>query len=341
MSHIYSITNLTNNKQYVGKTSKPNPYDRWKQHVQLAKSLTNLNENNSAHSMTILKAMNKYGIQNFKFRVIEECKDDIVNERETYWITKLDTYNNGYNCTLGGEGIKKKPKDWNRHPHSKPVSCYTLEGEWVCDYETSGVAANTLGDYKAKGTINACIKGITFQAMGYRWAYKGEKPKDIIRRVNRRFGVYGYNLETGEYKEWKNQADCCEELSGDRKNNCSVNLSLKSPVNNKLTAYGWYLFYDNQEHKVKLGEFKIAQRNTFSSESARKAAAISNAKKKRAVIAIEVNNPDNVLRFNSISEASFFIKGEGDYSATGNINHRLNRAGDGWISCYGYRWRYA
>lgn len=340
MAHIYSITNLIDNKQYVGKTSKVNPYDRWRQHVQLAKSLNNLNENNSAHTMHIIRAMHKYGIQNFKFRVIEECKEDNINERESYWINKLDTYKNGYNCTLGGEGIKKDPEDWNAHPHSKPVSCYTLEGEWVCDYDTAGVAANALGNYKGKGTIGACIKGITFQAMGYRWAYKGEKPKDIKKRINRRYSVYGYNLETGEYNEWACQADACEYITGDRTNNCSVNMSLKSPVHNKLTALGWYLFYDDQKTKVKLGEFKIAQHNSFNSDSARKAAAISNAKRKRPVIAIDINNPDNVLTFNSISEASFFIKGEGNYSATANIVNRLKKSDQGWINCYGYKWRY-
>ena len=80
--------------------------------------------------MPILRAISKYGADNFKFRVIEECSDDNVNERETYWINKLDSCGkSGYNITLGGEGIKKPQKYWANHPYSKSVSCYTLEGE--------------------------------------------------------------------------------------------------------------------------------------------------------------------------------------------------------------------
>lgn len=47
--------------------------------------------------------MNKYGIEHFFIEQLEECNESIVNEREQYWIQKLDTYNNGYNATLGGD----------------------------------------------------------------------------------------------------------------------------------------------------------------------------------------------------------------------------------------------
>ena len=34
---------------------------------------------------------------------MEECKEDILNDREIYWIAYFNTYANGYNATLGGD----------------------------------------------------------------------------------------------------------------------------------------------------------------------------------------------------------------------------------------------
>ena len=50
----------------------------------------------------LYKAFNKYGINNFKFEIIEET--DNPNEQEKYYIQLFNTYHNGYNETLGGDG---------------------------------------------------------------------------------------------------------------------------------------------------------------------------------------------------------------------------------------------
>jgi hypothetical protein len=332
MAYIYSITNLENNKPYVGKTEKPNPYDRWKQHLQLARSFNNLQENNSALSMYILRAMNKHGADNFKFRVIEECPDEIVNERETYWIDKLDSCNNGYNITLGGEGVKKPKKHWANHPHSKAVSCYTLEGEWVRDYESRGLAADDVGNGKGSSPINFCIKGKTFQAFGYRWSWKGEQPKVVENRVNRRGVVYGINPTLERKKMWKSMADAAEEVEGNRKNNNAIHQSLKSSNNNKLQVKGWYFF------KSKPNNWKPATK-AHSAEHYKKAAAISAEKRMRPICGVNIKTGE-IVEFDSMSKASFFIKGEGNYAATSAICGNIQRIKNGqtWCYAYGYRW---
>lgn len=338
MAYIYSITNLENQKIYVGKTTQPNPYDRWKQHLQLARSKDNLNETNSAHSMPIVRAISKYGADQFKFRVLEECLDDKVNERETYWIERLNSCGkNGYNITLGGEGIKKPRQYWANHPHSKAVSCYTLEGEWVRDYDTAGVAADTLGNKKAKNCISACIKGITFQALGYRWALKGEQPKLIQKRVNRRGAVYGIHLDTGRKKVWKSMADAAADVEGNRTSNNAIHKSLKSPNKAKLQVKGWYFFRRKQDA---LSDWKPTIKGG-TTEHLKKAAAISAAKKKRPVRGVNIHTGE-VIEFNSISEASFFFKGEGNYSGTGNILNNIKRIenGETWCNTYNHRWFY-
>jgi group I intron endonuclease len=56
--------------------------------------------------------MQKHGIENFVFEVIEECIDDSINEREIYWIAYFDSTNrnNGYNLSRGGEEIKEETR---------------------------------------------------------------------------------------------------------------------------------------------------------------------------------------------------------------------------------------
>jgi len=48
--------------------------------------------------------MKKYGLDNFQYEVLEECKEQLLDEREQYYIQLYDSYittnhNNGYNLT--------------------------------------------------------------------------------------------------------------------------------------------------------------------------------------------------------------------------------------------------
>lgn len=95
MAFIYKITNQLNQKVYIGKTEYLNPNRRWQQHKQEA-----LKERNSHRA--IYRAIQKYGIDNFTFEVIEETQNP--NDREMYYIQFYNSYHNGYNETLGGDG---------------------------------------------------------------------------------------------------------------------------------------------------------------------------------------------------------------------------------------------
>lgn len=48
--------------------------------------------------------MRKYGLDKFSFEVIEECRQEDLNDREIYWIKYYDSTNTekGYNIKLGG-----------------------------------------------------------------------------------------------------------------------------------------------------------------------------------------------------------------------------------------------
>ena len=92
-SGIYLILNTVNNKKYVGSTSSTSGFKgRWRRH----KSGLRHNKKSSPH---LQNAYNKYGEDKFVFSILEECTDDLLAEREEYWIAYYKTYNrdNGYN----------------------------------------------------------------------------------------------------------------------------------------------------------------------------------------------------------------------------------------------------
>lgn len=100
IGYIYKITNDVNGKQYVGQTIDPNK--RFQQHKYKAESARKNNENNIA----LYNAINKYGIEHFHFEIIEECKKELLEIREPYWIKCLNTLvPNGYNILIGGKSL--------------------------------------------------------------------------------------------------------------------------------------------------------------------------------------------------------------------------------------------
>ncbi len=104
---IYKITNLINNKLYIGKTCNKNPLSRWSRHLSVAKHKTITN-----HTYQLIhKAINKYGKENFSFETIEECDtEELGLIKEKFWIDfyKTNVYVHGsefgYNLTEGGDG---------------------------------------------------------------------------------------------------------------------------------------------------------------------------------------------------------------------------------------------
>ena len=93
MAYIYKITNLINNKNYIGKTERTIEV-RWKEHLK----------NQNTLDLPLYRAFNKYGIENFEITQLEECLSENIDERENYWILHYNSCQEGYNCTLGGEG---------------------------------------------------------------------------------------------------------------------------------------------------------------------------------------------------------------------------------------------
>ena len=90
---IYKITNKINNKCYIGQSG--NIQLRWITHI-----IDAINEDKAS----IHIAINKIGIENFNFNILEECSIEQLNNREKYYIQKYNSiYPNGYNKDEGGK----------------------------------------------------------------------------------------------------------------------------------------------------------------------------------------------------------------------------------------------
>lgn len=86
---------LANDKMYIGQSTDIEK--RWYEHKK------RLNRNNHINN-NLQNDWNIYGEDNFKFEIIIECTIDELDELEISYIKKYNTYENGYNYTIGGKG---------------------------------------------------------------------------------------------------------------------------------------------------------------------------------------------------------------------------------------------
>lgn len=112
MGQIYKIENLLNEKVYIGSTK--NGIYRFSAHKSHLIRNTHPNKD-------LQMDWNKYGEENFKFEIIEECEKDKLTEREQYWIDYYGGMNNliNYNCREANNNGKMSDISKNRLSISK------------------------------------------------------------------------------------------------------------------------------------------------------------------------------------------------------------------------------
>lgn len=109
-SGIYKITDLKNNKAYIGRAVDLR-VRKWRHYCFCQPEKYSKDSLKTEINMKIHQAMMKDGHkENFSFEVLEYCNEDQLNEKEQYYIKLHNTlYPNGYNDTIGG----------NSYPHCK------------------------------------------------------------------------------------------------------------------------------------------------------------------------------------------------------------------------------
>jgi group I intron endonuclease len=199
---IYKAT--INNKSYIGRTIGTLE-ERTKQHLK---------ESKRNAKWYFYRAIHKHGKQNIKWEIIEDNIEDfnLLKERETFNIIKYDTLKpNGYNMTLGGEGIfglkhseqsKKKMSEYQRkrtYEHQENIS-KGLKGKPLSEEHKEKIRQFMLGRKLSKETrqkLSTSLKGKIFtkehrenlrkSAIGHKRCVGrvlSEETKDKIRKAH-------------------------------------------------------------------------------------------------------------------------------------------------------------
>lgn len=146
---IYLIQNNINGKPYVGQAIKLRK--RLLQHI-----------NHKEEDYPLYRAFHKYGIENFTFSILEELEvgdrnyNDIkkdLDRLEIFYIDKFDSYRNGYNQTLGGDGgvlgykmTEEQRKKISNNANPKKVACkaYNISTKEIITFNSETEASETL-----------------------------------------------------------------------------------------------------------------------------------------------------------------------------------------------------
>lgn len=190
--YIYCIENLIDHMKYIGQTSQTIGI-RWSGHKMACKEKQNYH---------LYNAMNFYGIDNFIIYEIEkvskrtkECLNDMLNILERKYIEKFNTYNNGYNNTVGGK---------NSNGQERSVKQYSLDGDFIQEFRS----VDSLKEYLNKDCISSiytCCYGDIKYAYGYVWRFSeddihkyalpnSKEKEEAIIRVKSKGKIYQYSL---------------------------------------------------------------------------------------------------------------------------------------------------
>lgn len=89
---IYCIENKMNHKKYIGLTTR-SIKERFSEHCKA--------------DTVIGEAIRKYGVDNFMCYEVDNAQSkNELSELEVHYIHHFGTLKDGYNCTIGGDGVK-------------------------------------------------------------------------------------------------------------------------------------------------------------------------------------------------------------------------------------------
>lgn len=226
MGYIYKITNKINQKSYIGLTTKT-IQERWQEHIQVIDKYKNVRP--------LYSALAKYGLEAFSIEEIEEVDDDYLGEREIYWISYFNTYQKGYNATLGGDG------KWT---HS--IEQYNLNGDLIAVYNniTEAIKSTNISE----SVIRAVCRHVYKTAKGYIFKYSDDNVdiNELIAKAKTnnyyKVPVYQYNLDGSLLAIW---SSIQEAIQNTKVSNIKIALNKSKPC----CGYVWRTedkdFWDN------------------------------------------------------------------------------------------------
>lgn len=170
MYKIYCITNLKNQKQYIGQT-KRSLNTRFFEHMR--------------NDEPLRYAREKYGINNFIIELIEDkISEDEINNKERYYIKQYKTLSpNGYNLSDGGQDhntiseegkrrLSERHMGINNPKCGKKILQYDLDGNFLNSFGSAREAGRYLGNENKYRSIANCLYNKKQQTLGFIWKYE-------------------------------------------------------------------------------------------------------------------------------------------------------------------------
>lgn len=227
--YIYLTTNLINGKKYIGQKKSNKFINRYK-----------------GSGTAIKKAIDKYGIKNFRVELLEWCySKEELSEKEQYWISYYNAVkdSNFYNMSIGGSsgrlGIKESPDIILKK--SKKVQILETGEVYL---SLTDAAIKLTGNEKNSPTIGnaarATHKNKFSTYLGYHWVflkyhddlpYTEEERNNILNNLPLYYETNMHSvqcLETGEIFHSRAEAAIKYNCSG-----CDISRSASATKNNK------------------------------------------------------------------------------------------------------------
>lgn len=152
MGYIYIVRNDINNKVYIGKTLRTIK-QRWKEHISDA-----YYEHDRAFRTHFHSAIRKYGEEHFNIQILEEVDKEFLSEREQFWINKYNSYEEGYNSTIGGEGAIKYDYQQFLDLWEQGYTTDDIANEFNCAVSTVYNALCSFPEWSKKATERRALK---------------------------------------------------------------------------------------------------------------------------------------------------------------------------------------
>jgi hypothetical protein len=252
---IYGLKDSKNGIiKYVGKTCNKLNY-RVNQHIGKSKTAYN-----SPLFAWIRKVLN----QNKQIigEILEICDENVWEEREIFWIKKLNEITKLKNLSEGGitplnSRIVKDKAYSNRK--LKEVSKYTLEGVYIETYKSCAEAARL--NFVNRRGIQKCLNG-GLSAYGFYWSYNKIDKIEIRKPIKT-----GWEKGHEPYNKGQKLSEEHKNLLSDKKKKKVINIetgeiyeSLKDAaisINIPYKTFVSQLFYNSTKSKFKYLEDKF------------------------------------------------------------------------------------
>lgn len=230
---VYMATSPSGNK-YIGITTKK---------LEIRISQHSRYTTNKSINYIFTNAIRKYGIKNINFDIIDYANDiKELKELEKYWIEKLDTYNNGYNLTLGGDGALgyKHTKEQNKNSSDR-------HKRYFSNPENRKKQSEII---KQSYINNPELRNINSENKKTMWENNRKQIEErYLRNGLKPFKVY--SIEGNFIGEWVFGLECQRELN--------IKINIRRYLNKDIPYYKGYVFvYDdsNIDEIIKLAHKK-------------------------------------------------------------------------------------